>query len=108
MSRKRNAEQRGENQAMVERPMRLFSVTGAGGVGDEVVEAEHHADAEDRNGEEDVAADADRADRLGADAPDEHHVDEPHRHPAELGQNDWNRQSGHRPQLEPQRIPTRS
>ena len=51
---------------------------------DQGVETEQHPDAEDRCGEEDRAADADRADRLGPEPADDHRVDDPHRHPAQL------------------------
>ena len=42
------------------------------------------------------AADADRADRLGAERADHQRVDQPHRHPPELGEDDGHRQREHR------------
>ena len=43
------------------------------------------------------AADADCADRLGPERSDHQRVDQPHRDPANLGNDDRHRQGGHRP-----------
>ncbi|MFI5179752.1 MAG: hypothetical protein ACHQO8_14370 [Vicinamibacterales bacterium] len=51
-------------------------------------EPEEEAHAEDGDRVEQAAANADGAERLGPDAADEHGVDEPHRHPPELGDDD--------------------
>jgi hypothetical protein len=67
------------------RGVRVAHAAGAVRVRNDVVEAEEEAAAEDRDREEEISADAHRTDRRGANAAGEHGVDDPHRHPADLG-----------------------
>ena len=79
--------------------MALVQPPGAVGVRHQRLEAEQQTHAEDGQGEEQDAADADRADRLRAQRSDDDRVHQPHRHPADLGEDDRARERQHRPQL---------
>ena len=96
-------DQRGEDHAEVEgldQPSAaLVEAAGAIGLGDQGVQAQQQADAEDGHGEVEGAPQADRADGLGAEAADEEGVDDAHGHPAQLGQDHGPGQPEHGPQL---------
>jgi len=87
--------------------MGLVQIAPAARIRDEVVEAEEDADPEDRDGEEEVRAHRDGAERGRADPPDEHRVDEAHRHPADLGERDRARERDQRLELRSERTERR-
>ena len=88
-----------EVDAVAQRCVRVGHALPAERGRDDVVEPEQHPHAEDRDREEHTAADADRTDRLRAEAADDDRVDEPHRHPAELGGDDGTRETEERYEL---------
>ncbi len=79
--------------------MALVQPPGAVRVRHQRLEAEQETHAEDREGEKQDAADADRANRFRAQRSDDDRVHQSHRHPPDLGENDGARELQHRPQL---------
>ena len=59
------------------------------------IHAGQHAGAADHDRVEEHAAETARADRGGAEAPRHHGIDEPHRHPAQLGHGERRGQAQH-------------
>ncbi len=102
-------DQRGENHAKVkglDQPaVALVVATGAIVLGNQGVEAQQEADAEDGHGEVEGASQADGTDGLGAEAADEEGVDDAHGHPAQLGQDDGAGQREHGLQLGSHSLP---
>ncbi len=84
--------------------MRLRTASGAEGVCHLVVEAHQQAHGEQRDGEEQRAADRDTAQRFGADPADHHGVDQAHGHPSHLGEHHGRRQTHHRIELGPHQV----
>ena len=79
--------------------MTLVEPAGAKCLRHQRVEPEQHPHAEDADGDEQRAAEADRADRFGPEGPDHERVDHAHGHPSELGDHDRRRQREHRTEL---------
>jgi hypothetical protein len=63
-------------------------VAGAVGLRHDGVEAEQHAHAAGGQREEQDAGEADAGDRFRTERPDHQRVDDAHRHPADLGEDD--------------------
>ena len=87
----------------------LVEAAGAERMRDQRVETEEQTHGEDAHAHEERTADADRADRFGADPADHQRIDQSHRHPAELRHHHRHRQGEHRPEfLTESRKPGRS
>jgi hypothetical protein len=80
-------------------PVALVEPPGAVGLRHERVEAEQDPQAEDRQGHEETAADADGADGFRTEAADHERVDHAHEHPAEFGEHDRRGKAQHRAEL---------
>jgi molybdopterin molybdotransferase len=65
----------------------------------ERVEPQQEAHGEDADAHEDRRPEADRADGFGADPPHHQRIHHPHRHPAQLRENDGERETEHRPEF---------
>ena len=91
--------QEAQGHAVEQPAVALVQPPGAVRVRHERLEAEQEAHAEDGQGEEQDAADADRANRFRAQRSDDDRVHQPHRHPPDLGEDDRTRELQHRPQL---------
>jgi len=85
---RRNGE--AEIDAVEKGAVAILAATRAEGLGDESVEANHEAFAEEGEYEEETGADADGADGLGAvrEAADHHGVNDDHAHPADFGEDE--------------------
>ena len=79
-----------EINAVDERAVAVFALASAEGLGDEGVEADEEAFAEEGEDEEEAGADADGADGFGAvgETADHHGVDDDHAHPADFGEDE--------------------
>jgi len=80
----------------------LLRLAGSMGRGDQSIQPEQESHAEDDHGEEDDPADADRAERLGADPADHQRVHHAHGHPAQFSQDHRDREGQGLPELEAQ------
>ncbi len=78
-------------------------VAGAVGLRDDRVEAEQDAHAAGGQGEEQDAGEADAADGFRPERADHQRVDDAHRHPADLGEDDRPGEAPERPELAPPR-----
>ena len=79
--------------------MAFLEAAGAERVRHQRVEPQQQPHREHDDGREHRAADADGPDRLRAEPPDHQRVDDAHRHPTELGEDDRHREHEHRPEL---------
>ena len=86
----------GQIDALRQPAMALVVIVAAVGLGDQRVEAEEQADAEERRRVVDGVAEGDRADGGGAQRADHDGVDDALGHPAELAQDDRNRENNER------------
>ena len=84
----RERESQSQPDAVAQPAAALAAGAGAVRLRNEGVESEQQAHSEYAEREEERAADADRADRLRAEPPHHGNVDELHRHPAHLGDDD--------------------
>ena len=89
-----DGEKRGDGETKVdavdERAVAVFATASAEGLGDEGVEANEEAFAEEGEDDEEAGADADSTDGLGAVGQAAHHhgVDDDHAHPADFGKDE--------------------
>jgi hypothetical protein len=78
----------GQVDALGQRAMAIVEIAAAEGLGHQGIEPQQQADAEERGGVEDGAADAYGADGRRAQAPHHDGVHDGHGHPAQLGEHD--------------------
>ncbi len=95
----RQGQEQGERDAVQQPAMAVLQPSGAEGLRHERVETEQQAHGEDADAHEQRRSHAHRPDRLGTDPADHQGIDQPHRHPSELGEDDREREGEHRPEL---------
>ena len=99
----RHRGEQSEPQALPQPAPAGVVIAGAEGLRDDRVEAEQDPHAAGDQGEEQDAGEADAADGFRPERADHQRVDDAHRHPADLGQDDRPGEAPERPELAPPR-----